>query len=63
MDTTEKINLGGFPPIFYISKENKKKREFEQKITENLDTSSYKKLNILNIKNILKETKKNDESN
>ncbi len=47
-----KINLGGFPPIFYISTETKKKREFEKKAIEQIDTSSYKKLNILNIKNI-----------
>ncbi len=58
----EKINLGGFPPIFFVSKETKKKREFEKKITENIDTSSFKKLNILNIKNILNETKKNEEN-
>ncbi len=47
-----KINLGGFRPIFYINTETKKKREFEKKAIEQIDTSSYKKLNILNIKNI-----------
>lgn len=56
-----KINLGGFPPIIYINIETKKKREFEKKATENLDTNSYKKLNILNIKNILNDTSKNSE--
>lgn len=59
-----KINLGGFPPIYYINTETKKKREFEKKAIEHLDTSSYKKLNILNIsniKNILNETKKTEK--
>ncbi len=61
MDQLEKINLGGFPPIIFVTKETKKKREFEKKVSDNIDTSSYKKLNILNIKNILNETKKNEE--
>lgn len=43
-----KITLGGFPPIYYITTETKKKREFEKKATENIDTSAYNKLNILN---------------
>ena len=61
-----KINLGGFPPIFYINSETKKKREFEKKAIEQIDTSSYKKLNILNIsniKNILNHTPKKEEKN
>lgn len=58
----EKINLGGFPPIMFINNETKKKREFEKKATENLDSSSYKKLNILNIKNILNDTSKKLEN-
>ncbi len=60
-----KINLGGFPPIFYISNETKKKREFEKKAIEQIDTSSYKKLNILNIsniKNILSDSSKKPEN-
>ncbi len=61
MDQSEKINLGGFPPILFVTKETKKKREFEKKVSESIDSSSYKKLNILNIKNILNETKKNEE--
>ena len=59
-----KINLGGFPPIFYINTETKKKREFEKKAIEQLDTSTYKKLNILNIsniKNILNDSSKKEE--
>ena len=44
-----KINLGGFPPIFYITTETKKKREFEKKATENINKTTYKHLNILNI--------------
>ena len=56
-----KINLGGFPPIYYINTETKKKREFEKKATENIDTSTYKNLNILklsnmDIKKVLNET-------
>ena len=47
-----KINLGGFPPIYYINTETKKKREFEKKATENINTSAYKNLNILKISNV-----------
>jgi hypothetical protein len=47
-----KINLGGFPPIYYINTETKKKREFEKKATDNIDTSAYKNLNILKLSNI-----------
>lgn len=50
---TNEIKLGGFPPILYISSENKKKREFKEKIEDNIDIKNIKKLNILNIKNIL----------
>ncbi len=56
-----KLNLGGFPPIIYISAENKKKREFEKKVKEDIEKSSFDKLNLLNVKNILKESKKNEE--
>ena len=50
----EYINLGGFPPIFYISTELKKKREFSKKIDDDAKKIlSINKLNILNIKNIL----------
>ena len=51
-----KKNLGGFPPIIFINTETKKRREFEKKINENIDKSTYKQLNILklpNMKNIL----------
>lgn len=56
-----KINLGGFPAIIYINNEIKKKREFDKKVSENLDSDSYKNLNILNIKNILNDTSKKTE--
>ena len=55
------INLGGFPPILYINTDTKKKREYEKKVTENINTTTYKNLNILNIsnfKNILSDTLK-----
>jgi len=49
----KKINLAGFPPIFIISNEAKKKREFAKKY-ENIDTpTKSSNLNILNIGNIL----------
>ena len=54
----EEINLGGFPPIYYISTENKKKREFKKKMEENINLTDINKLNILNIKNILSDIKK-----
>lgn len=57
LTTEEKlINLGGFPPIFKISDEFKKKREFNKSI-ETIDKNALNKLNILNIKNILGTTK------
>ncbi len=52
------INLGGFPPIFYINNNNKKKREFDKKVEQNINLENINKLNILNIKNILNQTKK-----
>ena len=39
-------NLGGYPPILYISTEDKKKREFTKKM-ENIDKSVYQHINIL----------------
>jgi hypothetical protein len=56
-----KINLGGFPPIIFISNETKKKREFEKKVSESIKSSTFTGLNLLNIKNILKESKKTEE--
>ena len=47
----KKLNLGGFPPIFFISNESRKKREFARKF-ENIDTKKSSNLNILNIKDI-----------
>ena len=47
------IKLSGFPPIFFLSSDSKKKREFREKIEDNIDIKNIKKLNILNIKNIL----------
>ena len=52
------IKLGGFPPIYYISLENKKKREFKKNIEASIDKTNIDKLNILNIKNILGNIKK-----
>jgi hypothetical protein len=57
----EKINLGGFPPIIFVTSENKKKREFEKKVNDSIKSSTFTGLNLLNIKNILKDTKKNEE--
>lgn len=57
----EKLNLGGFPPIIFITSENKKKREFEKKVNDSIKSSTFSGLNLLNIKNILKESKKNEE--
>lgn len=50
-------NLGGYPPIIFISNEDKKKREFTKKI-DKIDKSVYQGINILNIKNILSTKKK-----
>ncbi len=50
----ENINLGGFPPIYKINAELKKKREFNQSI-ETINKNVLKNLNILNVKNILKK--------
>jgi hypothetical protein len=52
------IKLGGFPPIFYINNENKKKREFKKKIEDEINITNINKLNILNVKNILQDKKK-----
>jgi hypothetical protein len=57
----EKINLGGFPPIIFVTSENKKKREFEKKVNDSIKSSTFTGLNLLNIKNILKDSKKNEE--
>lgn len=51
------ISLGGFPPIMFINNETKKKREFREKVEDNINVSNINKLNILNIKNILGEKK------
>ena len=44
--------LGGFPPIFYITNDVKKKREFNKNI-ESIKPIKFHNHNILNIKNIL----------
>jgi hypothetical protein len=51
-DEDKKINLGGFPPIFKISDDLKKKREFSKNI-DTINKNVLNNLNILNIKNIL----------
>jgi len=48
----KKLNIGGFPPIFKITNEIKKKREFNKSI-ESINKNVYNNLNILNVKNIL----------
>ena len=57
---SDDIKLGGFPPIYFISSENKKKREFKKKVENSIDgiNTNINKLNILNIKNILGDKKK-----
>jgi hypothetical protein len=47
------INLGGFPPIYFISTENKKKLEFKKKAVKSVNINEIDKLNILSIKDIL----------
>lgn len=47
------IKLGGFPAIYYLNNDNKKKREFKKNIENKLNINDIKNLNILNIKNIL----------
>ena len=51
-DETKNINLGGFPPIYKITTEIKKKREFNKNI-ETINKNVLNNLNILNVKNIL----------
>jgi len=51
-DDEKKINLGGFPPIYKITTELKKKREFNKNI-ETINKNVLNNLNILNVKNIL----------
>ncbi len=46
--------LGGFPPLYKITEEYKKKREFGKEINK-LDKNKLKELNILSMKNILKK--------
>jgi hypothetical protein len=62
MDNSEinnsEINLGGFPPIFFINNEIKKKREFEVNINNNIKVKNLNSLNILNIKDILNNSNK-----
>lgn len=47
------IKLGGFPPIYYLSNEGKKKREFKEKMKNDDIMKNVSNFNILNIKNIL----------
>lgn len=51
-DDEEKINLGGFPPIYKLTSDIKKKREFNKSI-ETINKNVLNNLNILNVKNIL----------
>lgn len=48
----EKINLGGFPQIIYLSEKQKIRREYKHNPPK-LDMGNISKLNVLNIKNIL----------
>lgn len=49
----QNIKLGGFPPIYYLSNEGKKKREFKEKMKNDDTMKNVSNFNILNIKNIL----------
>lgn len=51
-ENEKNINLGGFPPIYKISSDLKKKREFNKSI-ETINKNVLNNLNILNVKNIL----------
>jgi len=53
-DNKESIKLGGFPPIFKITVDLKKKREFKNE-NKDIDKNKLNVLNILNIKNILRK--------
>lgn len=52
-DQTNKIKLGGFPPILFYGQEKKKINEFAKMNNNEKNLSNINKLNILNIKNIL----------
>jgi hypothetical protein len=52
IDDGDNINLAGFPPIYKISNDAKKKREFNKSI-ETINKNVLNNLNILNVKNIL----------
>lgn len=47
------IKLGGFPPILFIGKKNKKIKEFAKLNDKDDNIKNISKLNILDIKNIL----------
>jgi|688.fasta_scaffold874584_1 hypothetical protein len=53
LDNEPNKNLGGFPPIIYLGRKNKKIREFSQLNNNDENIKNIDKLNILNIKNIL----------
>ena len=52
MENKECIGLGGFPPLYKVTDQYKKKREFSKNIS-NLNKNTLDKLNILSVKNIL----------
>ena len=54
MEKNECKGLGGFPPIYKITEEYKKKREFSKNVSK-IDKNKLEKLNILSIKDILQK--------
>lgn len=50
-NNTQKINLGGFPPIYIITEDVKKIREY----SHNIKQKKMDVKNIINVVNILKK--------
>ncbi len=52
MKNNECVGLGGFPPLYKITDEYKKKREFSENISK-INIKKRNDLNILNVADIL----------
>jgi len=52
MEKNKCKGFGGFPPLYKVTEEYKKKREFSKKMT-NIDKNKLEQLNILNVKDFL----------
>jgi hypothetical protein len=52
MENNKCNGLGGFPPLYKITEEYKKKREFSKNISQ-ISKKKLDELNILSVKNIL----------